>query len=322
MTSIVERLRDLVLSSPRDPAVRSVYADALIQEGDPRGTFILLQSHLDGSIPPDKREEARRQVDELLRANRDRWTEHARWAEIRFKGGFIHAIRTSATKFLANGPALLAVEPVLEVTLQEATDDDLKALAALPAIARIADLKLDGDFEDAGAAALAKSPHLGTLTSLNLSGAGLGSTFASSVAHLRSLEVLCLSGMSLGDAAVEIFAAGTYPALQRLYLARNELSDEGLTALAKARGLGNVRTLCLGGNEISDEGVVALAGAKGLGNLVTLELNATQVTDEGLEAIAKSRALKSLKKVNVQQAGEVSAEGVARLRKAKLVVIT
>jgi uncharacterized protein (TIGR02996 family) len=322
MTSIAERLRDLVLSSPRDPAVRSVYADALIQEGDPRGTFIMLQSHLDMPIPPDKREEAKRQADELLQANRERWLAPARWAEVRFKGGFIHAIRARAAEFLAKGSALLAAEPVLEVTLTNTTADDMKALADLPALAKISDLKLQGSFADPSAATLAKSPHLGSLTSLNLKGASLGRAFAASVASLRSLELLCVTGMSMGDPAIEVFVAAAYPTLGRLYLARNELTDEGVIALAKARGLSALRMLCLGGNEISDEGVTALAGAKGLGNLVTLELNATGVTDEGLEAIAKSRALRSLKRVNLTQAHEVSSEGLARLRKAKLVVIT
>jgi len=319
--SIAARLRDLVLASPRDPAVRSVYADALIQEGDPRGTFIMLQSHLDSRIPPDKREDARRQVDELLRVNRDRWLEPARWAEVRFKGGFIHSIRAKAAEFVSKGSALLATEPVLEVTLTGTTDDHVKTLAALPALARLADLKLQGSFKDASAATLARSPHLGSLPSLNLQGASLGAAFAGAAASLKSLQLLCVTGMAMGDAAIESFAAGSYPALQRLYLARNELTDEGVTALARSHGLGALRMLCLGGNEIGDEGVTALAGAKGLGNLVHLELNATGVTDEGIEALAKSRALKSLKKVDLRQTQEVSAEGLARLRKAKVVAV-
>jgi uncharacterized protein (TIGR02996 family) len=321
MTSIAQRLRDLVLGSPRDPEVRSVYADALIQEGDPRGTFIMLQSHLDARISPDKREDARRQIDELLQANRQRWTEHARWAEVRFKGGFIHAIRAKAKDFVTNGAALLAIEPVLEVNLTSTTDDDLKALAAMASMARVAELKLLGTYGDAGAATLAKSLHLGGLTSLNLKGASLGAAFASSAGNLRSLQLLCLTGMGMGDGAVGILAGGDHAALERLYLARNELTDEGVSALARSRGLGALEVLCLGGNEISDEGVAALAAAKGLGKLVTLELNATGVTDDGLAALAKSKTLGALEKVDVTQCQEVTPAGVSRLRKANVAVV-
>jgi uncharacterized protein (TIGR02996 family) len=321
MTTISSRLRDLVLANPRDPAVRSVYADALIQEGDPRGSFIILQSQLDGRIPPDRREDARRQVAELLNANRVRWLEPASWAEVRFKGGFIHAIRAKAADFLAKGSALLAVEPVLDVTLTQTTDDHVKALAALPALARLADLSLQGSFKDAAAATLAKSPHLGSLVGLNLKGASLGRAFAGSVANLTSLKLLCVTGMSMGDEAVTVFANKTYPLLERLYLARNELTDEGAVALAESRGLGALRVLCLGGNEITDEGVTAIAEGRGLGNLVTLELNATGITDEGLEAIATSRTLKSLRKLKLAPA-EVSRGAVEQLRKRKPVVIT
>jgi uncharacterized protein (TIGR02996 family) len=319
---ITARLRDLVLANPRDAAVRSVYADALIQDGDPRGTFIILQSQLAERISPDRREDARRQADELFKANRDRWTEPASWAEVRFRGGFIHAIRAKAAAFLEKGSALLATEPVLDVTLTQATDEHVKALAALRALARLSDLTVQGSFKDGGAAVLVKSPHLRALTALNLKAASLGKGFAGSVSSLTSLEVLALTGMNLGDEAITVFASETHPALQRLYLARNELTDEGLAALAGSSGLAALRVLCLGGNEISDEGVAALAAAKHLANLTILELNRTGVSDEGAEALARSKTLRSLKKVDLSRS-EVSRALIDRLRKqGKLVIVT
>jgi uncharacterized protein (TIGR02996 family) len=321
MTSIAQRLRHLVLNSPRDPDVRSVYADALIQEGDPRGTFIMLQSHLNGRIPPDKREEAKRQVAELLATHGAKWREPASFAQVRFKGGFIHAIQADAATFLTKGSSLLAVEPVLEVNLLDAGDDEVRALAAMPAVAKLAELKLVGSFGDESAALLATSPHLSSLTSLNVKGGPLGKAFAASVANLKMLELLCLTGVEMGDESVSVLAAGAHPALQRLYLARNELSDEGVTALAKSRGLGALRVLCLGGNDISDEGVAAIAASKGLPNLAVLELDSTSVTDEGVEALAKSRTLKALKKLNLART-EVSTEGLNKLQRGKITAVT
>ncbi len=321
MTSIASRLRDLVLASPKDPAIRSVYADALIQEGDPRGTFIALQTHLEGAIPPDKREAARQQIDALLRENQEKWTEPTRgWAEVRFKRGFIYAIRATAESFVAHAPALLAAEPVLDVTLTQVTDEHMAALAQLPAIARLSALACQGSFEDAGAAALARSPHLAAVTSLNLRGSGLGATFAHAAAKLGNLAWLSVTGMGMGDEAVALLVEGDAHAFERLYLSRNDLSDEAATALGQSRGLGKLRILCLGGNELSDEGAVALAKGKSLASLTSLELNQTGVSDEGALAIASSRALKSLRKINLKDT-EIGDEGFAGLAKRKALTV-
>jgi uncharacterized protein (TIGR02996 family) len=53
MTPLVERLRRAVFESPSDLSVRRVFADALIEAGDPYGEFIALQ--FDGSARARKR---------------------------------------------------------------------------------------------------------------------------------------------------------------------------------------------------------------------------------------------------------------------------
>ena len=122
MSAITERLRALVASRPEDAGARAVYADALLQEDDPRGMFITLQTRLETGLPPHKREAALREIEALRRAHESAWTAAARgWAEVRFKAGFIHAIRSTAAAF-TDASALLAVEPVVEVNLTEASD--------------------------------------------------------------------------------------------------------------------------------------------------------------------------------------------------------
>jgi uncharacterized protein (TIGR02996 family) len=317
VSSIAERLRTLVVNSPRDPGVRGVYADALIQDGDPRGTFITLQSHLERSMPPDRRESTRRQVADLLREHQERWMQPASgWAEVRFRGGFMHAIRCKGADFAARGAALLAVEPVLDVTLTDADDDDLVAIAKMPAIAHLEAITVKGGFGDPGAASLARSPHAGALAVLNLNGMELGSGFAGAAGGLHGLVSLVASGMAMGDEVAAQLARAELPKLEKLYLARNELSDEGAAALAKARLTASVRVLCLGGNEISDEGAEAIAKGKSLGNVAWLELNQTGVGDEGAIAIAKSRALKALQRLNLEQT-EVGDEGLEALGKRR-----
>jgi len=297
--TVTDRLRDLVVQNPEDASARGVYADALIQAGDPRGTFIMLQAHLEGSMSPDKREEAKRESAALLAANKAAWTKLASgWAEVRFKGGFIHAIRAKASAFVNSGTALLAAEPVVDLTLTEANDGELIALAAMPALAKVKAIALQGPFKDKGAAAFVKSPHLGSLRALNIAGASVGPGFANAVGYLGGLVSLCLTGMAMGDVAVAVLAEGLEN-LERLYLARNDLTDTAAESLANGKST-KLKVLCLGGNEISDEGAEALATGRSLASLEHLELNQTGVADEGAQAIVKSRVLKSLRKLDLR----------------------
>jgi len=298
--SLTDRIRALVLRSPNDPEVRGVYADALLEAGDPRGTFVALQSQLTGRLSPDARETAKREADDLLRLHGDDWIEPVRgWAEVRWKSGFIHAIRAKASDFAVKGGALLAVEPVLEVTLTDAKDAELRSLAETAALARVDSISILGAFTDKGAAALLESAHVSGVKALNFSGGSLGPAFGAAASKLRSLRSLCITGMGMGDDGAAALVKGELPHLERLYLARNELSDEGVTALTSARAAAHLKTLCVGGNELSDESGVALAAAKALGELVQLEIDATEIGDEGVLAIAKSRTLRSLKRLGL-----------------------
>jgi len=316
--SSIARLRSLVLRYPDDPEVRSVYGDVLAETGDPRGRFIRAQSSLEGKLPPSAREAAKHEVRTLLDAHEKEWKEIASWAEVRFKGGFIHAIRAPIGAFLANAAALFAVEPVRKVLLMNVSDADLAQLAEHEALGRIGHLGLLGPFEDAGATAFAKSRHVSTLRALNLGG-GVGEGFASALGGFSALESLSLSGLDIGDETMALFAKAQLPRLQRFYAARNGLSDEGVAALAEATSWTSLSWLCLGGNEFSDEGAQALAKAK-FGCVTHLELNQTGVGDEGMLAILGGKAFRSLKRVDLTMTG-VTGEAIKKLRAKKITVV-
>jgi uncharacterized protein (TIGR02996 family) len=314
MSAVVDRLREQLVANPRDAAARAVYADALIQEGDPRGTFITLQSHLGGKLSPDKRESAKHQIKALYAAHLDKWYEPAKgWAETRWKGGFIHAVRADASDFLKNGAALVAVEPVLELTLTDADDAILTKVAASPAIARLSSLAIGGKYGDKGAGALAKSPHIKTLRSLNMRGS-VGKAFAADIGTARELVSLCLTGTDIGDEGVKVLAAAGLDHLERLYLSRNELTDASMPALADGRASAHLKLLALNANQIGDEGLTALAKGKSLAHLVRLELRETAVGDEGAKALAKSKTITALKKLDLRQT-EVESATIKALKK-------
>jgi uncharacterized protein (TIGR02996 family) len=311
----IEKLRALVLRYPSDADVRGVYADVLIDAGDPRGDFIRAQASLEDRLPPDAREAAQRQVQSLLAAHEKEWRAVASWADVRFKGGFIHAIRATIGSFLAHAHELFAVEPVSTVVLGGVSDDALVKLAEHEALARVNRLHLSGTFGDRGASALAKSRYVRSLRGLNLIASEIGEGFVSAAGNFESLVSLSLTGHEMGDELIAVLSKNELPKLERLYAARTALSDEGVAAIADAKTWTSLRWLCLGGNEISDEGADTLAKAK-FGNVTHLELNQTSIGDEGALAIVKGKAFRALKKIDLRQT-EVSSATIQQLRARK-----
>ncbi|MFZ5446695.1 MAG: TIGR02996 domain-containing protein [Myxococcota bacterium] len=89
--TVLEQLKHQVLARPDDLSARRVYADALLEAGDPLGEFITLQCDLE-SAAGARREELERRATSLL----DRYAAH--WlqtltrsdrAAVRFTRGFV-----------------------------------------------------------------------------------------------------------------------------------------------------------------------------------------------------------------------------------------
>jgi uncharacterized protein (TIGR02996 family) len=308
-----------VLASPGDLAVRLALAEALEKRGDPRGELIRRQIALLGKLTPDQREEHRRRCDALMADHEAAWTAPTRgWAEVRFRAGFIAAIRTTGEEFLKFGDALLAVEPVQEVTLDGASDETLAALAKRPMLARIRRLAVEGGHGDEGAAKICASAYVAALGSLSFTSVGEGFPKALAKGKLGALRVLGLTACEIGDeGAATLAKADRLAGLSRLYLARCDISDEGVTAIAQSKKLAALTTLCLGGNEgIGDEGAAAIAKGKAMEKLVLLELCRTGVGDEGAAAIAASKKLVALRRLDLRQA-QVGRAGREALGKRK-----
>jgi hypothetical protein len=122
---------------------------------------------------------------------------------------------------------------------------------------------------------------------------------------LPAVTSLCLGSMHVGDAGASALAAalgrGALPRLKRLYLISAAIGDVGLVALAPAlRRRPALERLGLWTNPISDEGLAALvvppppaAGALPpptgvLMKLKWLDLSSTQINDAGCAALASA----------------------------------
>jgi uncharacterized protein (TIGR02996 family) len=130
-------------------------------------------------------------------------------------------------------------------------------------------------FRDAGAQALAESPHLGRLTALDLDSQGIGHPGA---------EILA--------------AASRFPGLRELNLSRNPIGPNGARALASSPHLAGLKRLVLAGCGIGDEGARALAPSLHLGGLTSLNVRDNGITNAGIQALLDSPHLSALRRLD------------------------
>jgi uncharacterized protein (TIGR02996 family) len=272
------KLLAAVLAAPEDDAPRLVLADWLQERGDPRGELISIQCLLAaGPEFPTQRRSLKQREQELLAEHGERWSAPVDGlaSEHKLRRGFIDEVHASAKKLLPAAAGLFAQEPVSFLDLSGLAKNDCKTIAGSPWLAQVRRLRLRGELKNPGVTALAASPHLMSLTSLNLGQSGIGSAGAGALAgaRIRGLRSLSLSGNPLTDEGlIALLATPLLARCRRLYLARCRLSDLAAKELASASHLDQLSGLCLGGNAIGDEGAIALAKSPYLKHLRRLEL--------------------------------------------------
>jgi uncharacterized protein (TIGR02996 family) len=189
------------------------------------------------------------------------------------------------------------------------TDDQpevARALAAATHLARLEHLRLDGwgHFGDAGAAALAGSPHLAGLATLRLNNNAIGEAGVRALLtspFLTALTTLGLTAQQLHPRAAAALAEGLPRLrLRELDLSHNrELGPGGALALAAWGGLADLTVLRLAECGIGADGARALACCARLTELRQLVLSKNQVGDEGALALARSPYLGQLAVLNL-----------------------
>src|SRR5262249_17350741 len=155
------------------------------------------------------------------------------------------------------------------------------------------DLTDNSGLRVAGAAALAKSPHLTNLTSLALGRSnsavagcqiGLKGTQALAASPtLAKLEALDLRDNNLPDSAVAaIVGSPHWTRLKELWLGSNKVTTKGIETLVNWPGLERLRLLHFWVNYgIKDEGASLLAQSAGVANLLHLDLGYLTLTPKG-----------------------------------------
>jgi uncharacterized protein (TIGR02996 family) len=201
-----------ILEDAEDDTPRLIYADWLDEHGQAeRAEFIRLQCEL-ARLPAEdpRRPELEDRERDLLRQQRQAWEGPLREA-LEAAGGDVDTGREGGWRF------------------------DCDFHRGFVEGIRVRSAGWSGGIGDAGAIALAASPHLAAVSTLSLWCNQIGAAGAEALAatpHLANLRWLELSGNAIGDAGAIALAASPYLAgLTRLYVRCCQIGDAGAAAL-------------------------------------------------------------------------------------------
>jgi len=203
----------------------------------------------------------------------------------------------------------------LDLQLNDIGDAGAQAIAGSPHLARLTSLNLrDNEIGAAGAQAIAGSSHLARLTSLNLEynmihAAGAQAIAAS--ANMQHLTSLNLQAAAIGAAGAQAIAGSTnMKHLTALNLGCNTIDAAGAQAIAGSPHLVNLTSLDLNGNKnIGDAGAQAIAASANMQHLTALNLGYNNIRDAGAQAIAGSTNMQHLTSLNLRD-NHITAAGV------------
>lgn len=306
-------LLQAVLDSPADDDARLVYADWLLEQGDPRGEFIQVQCQLGGVVRGASGRRSKQSFDltneelaarekSLLKKHQKTWLAPFRefirtWT---WKRGFVDGVEADGAKFLSGIKAVVDHTPLVRASLTGMKPASFPVLAKTAEIERIPELHISQNRIGPKTAHLLHSPHFKNLRVLDLWGNPLeeeGGKILAAAPHLDSLRVLELSTCDLTAVAVDaITKSKFFPHLEQLNLRYNRgLGPEIGKSLARG---GALRVLELGRAEMGDAGLEALAASRDLENLETLSLFGNDITLRGVKALCEAKHLPKLKRID------------------------
>jgi uncharacterized protein (TIGR02996 family) len=307
-----DELLAAILEAPDDDSPRLVYADALLERGDPRGELIQIQCALAKRRAAGERIE---HEDPLAKRNRGLLAKHEKdWlvpirAHLRswtWSRGFVEVVDADGEKFIDGAAIVFAEHPVRSLKLTKMKPVQFERLANT-ALGTTEILNLEHQKMGPKAAPFFLSPHLHRIVELDILSNPLkdaGAKILGSAQHLTSLTRLKMASTEIGfDGLDALSRASFFPRLEGFYVGvplgwRNRntrvFGPNMVDYLLKATSL---VTLSIFYCHIGDQGIEALVNSPNMANLEHMYLEGNEMTDAGLMMIAKSPYLTRLRSV-------------------------
>lgn len=291
-------LLDAIRARPEDDGPRLVYADHLMEQGDPRGEFIAVQCALAKADDGDLLDKA----SALLSANRERWLGGLgpNAANVTFRRGFVDEVAVFDVAAVNAAQGVLSHELVRRLVFVAPGSVDLVTvlrwewLPELDALSFKAPRHALSQLRPDRLAMLLGTRRLRGLKELELNSQNVGDEGAEALAAsdaFPALQGFTLSNDRLSSVGLERLAqAGWFTRLEKLVLVHHELGPDAGQVLAATR-FKRLRSLVLSSNRIGDEGAIALAGTRHLSKLESLWLTSNRIGVAGVEALLGSKAL-------------------------------
>lgn len=324
-----QRLLEGIVASPNDDDARLVYADWLLERGDPRGEFIRLD--LEYERTPTAELLSRRRA--LLEANWSTYAgELARWTSKHgFSRGLVTMVKMTVAAFEREGERLFSRHPIeaLELGDRTFTDATLERLTTSPAFDRVRRLFLvqpstrstsGEDHRVLPISALARGTRLASLEGLTLTFCGSSvSDWSALFAGLRApkLREVELSFNRTHPALYRGLAANPAPltsvreyTYERLGTTAPGEWRDGFDALARKTSLTHVAFEQA--MHLDDEALRAFFSPSSKAELESLLLTNASVTDALLLAIAASPRSARLSSLRIHN-GHFRSDGALAL---------
>jgi uncharacterized protein (TIGR02996 family) len=218
---------------------------------------------------------------------------------------------------LSGSPLLAQLTELRLASNNDLEAGDLSALLESSALPALKALVLGSvKMGDAAAQVVARCAALQGLTRLEIPCGGLSADGVKALAaspHLTNLETLNLFSNKGTSAAAEALAASaTMANLRSLTVSNNSITDDGAQALAQSQHLTKLRALSLRANALTVAGIKALAASPALRHLQSLDLGYLGLPDEAAEALAGSATLANLESL-VLASNKISGAGARAL---------
>jgi uncharacterized protein (TIGR02996 family) len=330
----VGRLLAEILADPASDAARLVYADHLIELGDPRGELVQAQIKFEKIEWNDPQ---RRAIDEriadLLAMHETAWTRDVRalgfddhLQQVSLRRGFVEKVSIDAGNVARLVPQLRALTPLREVHVTAKDDrflDDIGLvaceleglvvraharglgaaiagkLARWPHRGKLKMLQLDGT---EAAQAIAHTPALASLRRLRVGGIGVaGMSALAAAVHLDQVHTLELPQSQLGPTGLEHLTRGKLVGLQRLQLEQARLTGDEILPLAQAAFAPRLVQLRLHHNKLADKGARLLATH--FPALELLDVESAELGVQGVQTLLSATNLAKLQSLDISRNG-------------------
>lgn len=273
------RLFAEIIAQPASDEARLVYADHLIELGDPRGDFIGLQCRAEHHDVDDvEREALVSQARDLLAHHETAWTADLRaigidsdMTQLSFQRGYVEHVWLRATELASKLPALRARTPIRHLRLS--LPDAGSARAAWPhavTVERITVMLLGRTEREEIEEVIATWHHEGAIRVLD---AGTPSIVTSVTGdpRARGLEELSASGLDAASIS-RLCSCPHLDTLRRLHAPHARHGREGIVAIAQSPTLANLEALDVSGCDLTATELDALLEAPFASRLTTLRL--------------------------------------------------